>query len=232
MRVGLLQVVRGEEDRAAAPGVGPHRLPEGVPGLHVEGRRRLVQDQQVGAAGQREGEAHPLDLAAGEPVHAPPGQRGDPRQLQGLPDGHRRRVPSGHEGDQLAHGDPGHRPCLLEHGPHPAGAHRGFRRAAEQLHRARVGRAQAEQQGDRRRLAGAVAAEQCDGLPAPDAQVHAVDGADVAVRLGRSREGDGGVGALGRCHARDATEPAGTGGRCGCPEFGRTNVTGGGRPVR
>ena len=79
--VGLLQIVRGEQDGVAARGVGAHRRPERAPGLHVQGRGRLVEDDQLRVAGQRHGEADALGLPAGEPVDAAVrefGERGCP----------------------------------------------------------------------------------------------------------------------------------------------------------
>ena len=60
--------MRGEEERAALRGLGAHRLPEGAAGQRIHAGGRLVEDQEVRVAGQCEGEAHALALAAGQLV--------------------------------------------------------------------------------------------------------------------------------------------------------------------
>ena len=69
--VGLLEVVRGEEDRAAARGELAHRAPEGVAALDVHRRGRLVEHEQRRVADEREREADALRLAAGELLRPP-----------------------------------------------------------------------------------------------------------------------------------------------------------------
>ena len=62
--VGLLEVVRGEEHRAAALGVAADRRPEGAAALDVHAGGGLVEQQQRGVGEQRHREAQPLLLAA------------------------------------------------------------------------------------------------------------------------------------------------------------------------
>ena len=71
VRVGLLEVVGGEQDRLAARGELAHRRPERAAALDVHRHRRLVEHEQLGVADQREREAHALGLAAGELLRAP-----------------------------------------------------------------------------------------------------------------------------------------------------------------
>ena len=65
-RVGLLEVMGGEQDRAARVGVGADRVPDRAPGLLVEPRRRLVEDDEPRGARERERDGDPAALAAGE----------------------------------------------------------------------------------------------------------------------------------------------------------------------
>lgn len=223
--VGLLQVVRGEEHRVAAPRVGPHRRPEGVPCLHVEGGRRLVEHEQGRVPGQGHGEPDPLGLAAGQLVDAPLCELLDAGQRERVGDGHRRRIAARHEGDQLTDRDPGDRSALLEHRADLTGAHRLLRRASEEGDRALVRGVQAEQEGDRGGLARAVAAEQGDGLAAPYLQIDPVDGAHRAECLDRPREGHGHRCPVCLRHDRDATGRESGTADAGCTEPGSTNVT-------
>ena len=62
--VGLVEVVRGEQDRLAARRELAHHAPEGAAALDVHRDGRLVEDQELGIADQRDGETRPLDLAA------------------------------------------------------------------------------------------------------------------------------------------------------------------------
>ena len=87
VRVGLLQVVRGEQHGAAPVGVLPDRGPEAAPPLHVHPGGRLVQDEQFRVGQQGHGEAQPLLLAAGALAHQAVRDGGDPGPLQHL--GHR-----------------------------------------------------------------------------------------------------------------------------------------------
>jgi hypothetical protein len=169
--VRLLQVVRREQHGVAACRVRPHRAPERAPRLHVQRGGRFVQHQQFGAAGHREREAQPLGLPAGQPVRPPAGQLRDPGELQRLAPRQRTGVRRRDEAHQLLDGGPRHGLALLEHGAHPPGPHRGVRRPAEQLHLAGVGPVQPQQQGDRRRLAGAVAPQQRERLARGDTEV-------------------------------------------------------------
>ena len=63
--VGLLKVVRGEEDRASTCGVGMDGLPEATAPLDVHAGGRLIEDEQGRVGYQRHGEAQTLLLAAG-----------------------------------------------------------------------------------------------------------------------------------------------------------------------
>jgi hypothetical protein len=101
--VGLLQPVGGEQHRAARRHVAAYPLPEGAAGVHVQRGGGLVQDQQLGVAGQGKGQPHPLPLPARQPLHLPLGERLQVGQPQHL--GHRERVgvQAADQADQLGH---------------------------------------------------------------------------------------------------------------------------------
>ena len=63
--VGLLEVVRGEDDGAPALGVGVDGLPEAAASLDVHACGRLIEDEQCRVAHERHGEAQALLLASG-----------------------------------------------------------------------------------------------------------------------------------------------------------------------
>ena len=70
--VGLLEVLRGEEDRRALLGQLLDDLPEVVAALGVETRRRLVEEEHGRVVHERRGEvepaAHPARVRAGEAI--------------------------------------------------------------------------------------------------------------------------------------------------------------------
>lgn len=156
-------------------------MPEGAARLHVQRGGRLVEHQQLGVAGQCHREADPLGLPAGQPVHPPPGELPEAGQLQGLGDVHGVRVGGRDEGDQLTDGDPRYGLAVLQHGAHPAGPHRRLRRAAEQRHRALVGRQQPQQHREGGGLPRAVAPEECHRLARRDRQLQTVHGPHRAI---------------------------------------------------
>ena len=84
VRVGLLQVVGGKQDRAPVLGVGSDGVPEVSAASDVHAGGRFIQDQQVGVGQQRHGKAQPLLLASRALGDAPVGDRGDARALQYL----------------------------------------------------------------------------------------------------------------------------------------------------
>ena len=160
-----------------------HRRPEGVAALDVHRRGRLVEHEQRRVADEREREADALRLAAGELLRAPAGDRLDPDQREHLVDVERRRVQRRDHRDQLARGQVLDQHAGLEHRADQCRrSDRVGRRAAEHGHAARVGLGEPEQHVDRRRLAGAVRAEQRDDLAGADRDVDAAHGLDRAVR--------------------------------------------------
>ena len=88
--VGLLEVVRREEHRAALLGVLADGRPEVAPPGDVHARGGLVEDEQLGVGQQRHREPQPLLLAARALAHPAVGDVGDAGPLQHL--GHRTGV--------------------------------------------------------------------------------------------------------------------------------------------
>jgi hypothetical protein len=78
--VRLLEVVRGEEERLAGSGELADRVPERPSGLDVHAHGRLVEDEQIGIAHERDREAQALRLAAAQPLGPAVGQRVELRQ--------------------------------------------------------------------------------------------------------------------------------------------------------
>ncbi len=67
--VGLLHVVRGEQDRLAVDVEVAEDLPQGDPALRVESGGRLVEEQHLRPVHDRPGDHQPLRHAAGERHH-------------------------------------------------------------------------------------------------------------------------------------------------------------------
>ena len=100
--VRLLEIVRGEHHGLALGRHASHGLPEVPPSLDVDGRGRLVEHEEVGIGDQRQGEADPLGLPAGELVRPTIGERACPRELEHLVDREGARVHGGDHRDELA----------------------------------------------------------------------------------------------------------------------------------
>jgi len=100
-RSRLVQVVGGEQDRDPAAGQGADHVPERAPGLRVEPGRRLVEEQQLGAADEAERDVKPPLLAAGQRADPRPGLAGQPDQVDHLGGPPRARVEPGEVADHL-----------------------------------------------------------------------------------------------------------------------------------
>lgn len=182
-RVGLFQVVRGEQDRTALGGLLAHGRPERLAGGDVHAGGRLVEDDQVVGPGGRQREADALLLAARELVDLAVGYLRDPGAVHDLGDRVRLGVQVAAELDQLAYGHVLHQAAALQHRADLAGVDGLRGRHAEEADRAGVGVAQAEQQVEGGGLAGAVGAEQGDRLTGVQPQRQVGHGTDVAVAL-------------------------------------------------
>jgi hypothetical protein len=68
----------GQEDRLAQRPEAGHHLPGPAPGGGVEARGRLVQEQQLGIADQRQGDVEPAVLPARQVADPVVGLIGEP----------------------------------------------------------------------------------------------------------------------------------------------------------
>ena len=155
-----------------SPQAGDH-LPRGAARRGIEARRRLVEEDQLGVADQRERDVEPAALAAGERGRALIGLRGQADERKRLIDVARRRVVAGVERDALAHREARLGPGFLQHDPDPRAPAAGRlpRVRAEHLDLAAARLAKALEDLDRGRLARPVGPEEREDLPAPDLQV-------------------------------------------------------------
>lgn len=163
-RIGLFEVVRGEQDGTALLGLLAHGGPEGLAGGDIHAGGRLVEDDQVVGPGGGEREPYALLLAAGELVDHPVGDRRDACSGQDVGDRVRARVQMADEPDDLLDRDVLHQATALQHGADPAPGDRLLRGRAEEPDRAGVRGAQAEEQIEGGGLSGAVGAEERHGL--------------------------------------------------------------------
>jgi hypothetical protein len=166
------------------------RGPELASALDVYGRGGLVEHQQVRVGHQRDREADPLDLAAGELVGPSSGELRHPGQPHRLLHREGPGVDRGDHGDELAHAQVLDQRPGLQHPADGAGRDRLGRRHPEQRHRAGVRPGQAEHDLDRGGLAGAVRAEQGDRLTGGDGQVDRTDRPHAAVGFGQPGQHD------------------------------------------
>jgi hypothetical protein len=167
----------GKDDGAPLAGEIAHHRPEGAPTLDVHGGRRLVQKDEVGIPCHCQGEAHPLGLPAGEPLCLAIDEAREPGAGQCAPDGCRVAVETSGHRHELADLDAVGEPAAsahLEHGTDLARCHGGAGVGAEDRDVALLGALQAEENGDRRRLAGAVRTEKSDRLAPRDIEVEMV----------------------------------------------------------
>ena len=158
----LVQVVRGQEHGRAGRGELADRLPRAAARLGIEAGGRLVEEEQLGRARERERQVEPTALAAGEGAHAPVGVVREPDALEQLGRVAGPRVVAGVQLDRLARAQVRVRGSALEDdadalAQRPAAA-AGIE--AEHLGPAAVLRAVALEDLDRGRLARAVRAEQ------------------------------------------------------------------------
>ena len=150
--LGLVEVVGGEQDRGALGGQRPDQVPELAAGLRVEPGRRLVEEEQLGAADDAERHVHPAALAAGQRRGSwLPALSVSPTSSITSSAGARVGVEAGEVPDHLADGQLGRVVGVLQHdadpgppvagrpcpGPRPAPAPRRRRAAVplEDLHR-------------------------------------------------------------------------------------------------
>ncbi len=191
--VGLFEVVGGEEDGLAAGGERAYLSPHPAARFDVEADGRLVEEDEVGVTGEREGEEGALLLTAGELAeHA----RLDAFEASGANQvsvRHGVGVVAAKDIDVLA--DAEHLGSLanLQHDT-SAEPRRGVTRiGAEDADRAAGGRAEPHQEFDGGGFAGSVWAQESDDLAAMQGEREIVQCEDaVGVALGDVRKrGDG-----------------------------------------
>src|SRR4051794_11026197 len=197
--VGLVHVVRREQDRhAALLAQSRDEIPHGAARDRVEADRRLVEDQHARPVDERLRELEPADHAAGVRRHE--AIRGLEyagrleREVDALAALRARDVEQPREQHHVL--APGERAVgreLLRHvADLPAHGHPlAGDVVAEDVRDAAADRQERRQDADRRRLAGAVGAEQAEHLALPDLEVDAVDGALLAEREDEALAADG-----------------------------------------
>ena len=106
-RLGLVHVVSGDDDRAAAVVEAGKQLPQVAPGLRVQAGGRLVEEDHVRVVHKRAGDRQPLGLTARQVSDPGLGLVAQPDALQPLVGGARPdAVQGGHGVDLLARGEP------------------------------------------------------------------------------------------------------------------------------
>jgi hypothetical protein len=187
--------VRVEQDGDAAGLEGQHQVPDVGPAERVQSAGRLVEDDELRAGHQRDGQPEPLLHALGEAAHPVAGTSGQAHQGQAL------SLLLGRDGDagqadvqpqHLGGGEPRLVPEELRQVPDPGPRLRVARRPSQQQHLTGVGPDEAEQHLDRAGLAGTVRAEQTQHLAAPDAERHVVDRGPPSVPLAQAGAPDRG----------------------------------------
>src|SRR5919199_2738272 len=182
--VGLLEVLRREEDRhALIPGEPAHLGPHRVAALGIQARRGLVQKEDARPVDQGEREVEPAFHAAGVAAHPPVGGLREPDALQELvaplsPLCPRETVERGLEPQVIPARKERIEGCLLEGHPY-GGAHpRSLPHdvVAGDARRAARGRKERREHQDRRGLAGSVGTEEAVDLTRLHREAYAVHG--------------------------------------------------------
>src|SRR5437588_642256 len=183
--LGLVEVVRRQQDRLSEVAQRGDRRPGGAPGLRVEAGGGLVEEDQLGVADERKGEVQPPQLSAGEPAAAHVRLWLQSGEREHLLDRARTSVEARPVTQRLAGRDVAVDAPRLQHEPDPAPQ---LDRPvggimAEHGHLAARSRAVALEALDRGRLARPVGAEQPEDLPAADADVDPAHRLVLAVAL-------------------------------------------------
>ena len=223
--LGLGELVGGEHDaRAAGPLIG-HHLPDDQPPFGVHAGGGLVQEQDLGSADQRERQAEPLLLPAGEPAPRGPGHRAECHEVeQGI--GVVGIVVVASEQVQCLTGAHGRvDPAALEHHPDPADQLPvvGDRIEPEDPHGPGIWSPVALQGLHRRGLARTVGPQDGQDLAMATCQRQPADGGDRAVAHHQVVARHGDFGATARTVA-DRSVGMGAGGHGAEATVGRTMI--------
>ena len=161
------------------------RVPGPSASLRVEAGRGLVEEDELRVADEGEPEVETTQLPARECPHARSGALLEADELDHLADVPRARVVAGEEVERLAHRERRVHGGGLEHDSdaRPKRCAAGFGIDAEDARLAAVAAPVALEDLDRRRLPGAVRAEEGEHLTCLDAEVEAVEHLPRAVRL-------------------------------------------------
>ena len=211
--VGLLQVLRGQQDGHAVGDQLPDKLPRRVAAARVQAGRGLVEEDQPWPPHQRHRDVEAALHAAGVGGRGPRRRVGEVEQIKqpGGPRpslGRRDVQQAAHEEQVLLAGEP-----VVDRGELPGDPDGGAYRPGLAAHvvphdagRAGVRRDQGGQDLHRGGLARAIGPEQREDLTLPDAEVDPVQDDLVAVGLAQAVRGDR---VIGRCvhgtHARTLT---------------------------
>jgi hypothetical protein len=185
--------VRRQDDRLAERAQGANELPGVSARGRVEARRRLVEEDEVGVADERDAEIEATLLASRERLHLVVRLLREADEPDHLVDVPRLRVVAGEDAVDLARGQPRPELGLLQDDADPLPERPlclpGVE--AQHPHLACVALAVALEDLHGRRLPGAVRAEQPEDLARADLEVDPADGLDVAVRLAQAADRDG-----------------------------------------
>src|SRR2546423_5761023 len=191
----LVEVVRGEQHGLPQTLQRAHGVPRGAPGRRVEPRGRLVEEDQVGIAHEREREVQAAQLAARQASRADVLRPAEPGHVDHLVHVARRRVEVRPVLQRLPDGDvPVHARALEHDADAPAQlqlAPLGV--AAEDVHLPRGALAVALEDLDRGRLSGPVRTEQAEDLAPADAEIDSAYGLVIAVALAQASDVDRGA---------------------------------------
>jgi hypothetical protein len=192
-RLRLVEVMGREQHRLAQVLQRADHVPRRAPRRRVEPGCRLVEEDQLGVADEREGEVQAAQLAAAQRPRVGARLLGEPGELEHLVHVARGGVEARPVRDRLAHGDVPVHAGALQHDAHPhAQLVRALLRVVAE-HRDDPARAGAIALEDlhRRRLARAVRAEEAEDLARRDLEVDAAYGVMVAVALVQVADEDG-----------------------------------------
>jgi len=173
-------------------GQAPHLLPEQVSRLDVQRCGGLVEEEQVGVAGDGQGEVEPLLLPAGELADPATALLEQVGTGQDVVQAQRERVVVAHQVDGFGNGEALGSAAFLEHRADPSTGGLGVGSVSEDSDLPGRRGAQPEQHLDGRRLPGAVGAKDRDNVAGADNQVEGIDGQELPVSLGEAAGSDHG----------------------------------------
>ena len=176
--LGFLELVGGQHHRHAVAAQRIDQLPHQDSGLRVHPGGGLVEEDQFGPADQRAGQREPLLLPAGEPSVGGAGRVGQAQCVQQPLRVQRIGGVGGHQVEHLAGAGRGIAAAALQHHadawPQPRVV--GDRIQTEHFDGAGIGADEALAHLHRRRLAGAVGAEQRQHLGGVHVEIELGDG--------------------------------------------------------